>query len=78
MSVQRIYVEKKTPYAVEASSCCGRFAIFCKLRGVTGLRLLNRYDVEGVADELFAAACLLCSLSRSWTHMMQRCPPTRM
>ena len=36
------------------SSCCGRFAIFCKFKSVTGLRLLNRYDVEGVADELFA------------------------
>ena len=54
MSVQRIYVEKKTPYAVEAKQLLWEIRHILQIKSVTGLRLLNRYDVEGVADELFA------------------------
>ena len=53
MSVQRIYVEKKTPYAVEAKQLLWEIRHILQIKSVTGLRLLNRYDVEGVADELF-------------------------
>ena len=54
MSVKRIYVEKKAPYAVEAKQLLWEIRHILQIKSVTGLRLLNRYDVEGVSDELFA------------------------
>ncbi len=53
MSVKRIYVEKKAPYAVEAKHLLWEIRHILQIKSVTGLRLLNRYDVEGVGDELF-------------------------
>ena len=52
MSVKRIYVEKKAPYAVEAKQLLWEIRHILQIKSVTGLRLLNRYDVEGVSDEL--------------------------
>ena len=54
MSVKRIYVKKKAPYAVEAKQLLWEIRHILQIKSVTGLRLLNRYDVEGVSDELFA------------------------
>ncbi len=53
MSVQRIYVEKKAPYAVEAKQLLWEIRHILQIKTVTGLRLLNRYDVEGVNEELY-------------------------
>ena len=53
MSVKRIYVEKKTPYAVEAKQLLWEIRHILQIKTVTGLRLLNRYDVEGVDDALY-------------------------
>ena len=53
MSVKRIYVEKKAPYAVEAKQLLWEIRHILQIKTVTGLRLLNRYDVEGVDDELY-------------------------
>ncbi len=53
MSVQRIYVEKKAPYAVEAKQLLWEIRHILQIKTVTGLRLLNRYDVEGVEEELY-------------------------
>ncbi len=53
MSVFRIYVEKKEPYAVEAAGVLSEIRELLGIRSVTGLRLLNRYDVEGIDDVLF-------------------------
>ena len=54
MSVKRIYVEKKAPYAVEAKQLLWEIRHILQIKSVTGLRLLNRYDVEGVDDALYA------------------------
>ncbi len=54
MSVKRIYVEKMADYAVEAKNLLWEIRHILQIKSVTGLRLLNRYDVEGVADELYA------------------------
>ena len=56
MSVKRIYVEKKPEYAVEARQLLWEIRHILLLKSVTGLRLLNRYDVEGVTDELYRRA----------------------
>ena len=51
--VYRIYAEKKTPYAVEARALLEELRGLLNLPGLTGLRILNRYDVEGVDEALF-------------------------
>ena len=53
MSVKRIYVEKMADYAVEAKNLLWEIRHILQIKSVTGLRLLNRYDVEGVADDLY-------------------------
>ncbi len=54
MSVKRIYVEKMADYAVEAKGLLWEIRHILQIKSITGLRLLNRYDVEGVTDELYA------------------------
>ncbi len=53
MSVIRVYVEKREPYNVEAASLLAEFRGLLGINGLTGLRLLNRYDVEGMDAPLF-------------------------
>ncbi|MCR5300778.1 MAG: phosphoribosylformylglycinamidine synthase [Erysipelotrichaceae bacterium] len=54
--VSRVYVEKKAGYAPEAASLLKECRSFLGIEGVENIRILNRYDVEGLADELFAEA----------------------
>lgn len=51
--VYRIYVEKKPEYAVEAKGVLHEIRHLLRIKSVTKLRLLNRYDVEGISKELF-------------------------
>ena len=51
--VYRIYVEKKAGFDHEAQNLLGEVHGLLGIQSVTGLRLLNRYDVEGVSEELF-------------------------
>ncbi len=53
MSVFRIYVEKRKPYDVEAMGHLAEIRDLLRITSVTGLRLLNRYDVEGIDEALF-------------------------
>ena len=46
--VYRVYAEKKVPYAVEAKALLEELKSLLGLPGLTGLRVLNRYDVEGL------------------------------
>ena len=55
MSVRRIYVEKKPEFAVEARQLLWEIRHILLIKSIKGLRLLNRYDVEGVTDELYEA-----------------------
>ena len=52
--VSRIYVEKKPGFDVEASQLKAELTSILGISGLDGLRLLNRYDVEGADEELFA------------------------
>jgi len=56
MSVYRIYVEKKAPFAVEADSVLADVRTSLRIEGIESLRLFNRYDVEGVSEEVFQKA----------------------
>ena len=51
--VYRVYVEKRSPYDEEAQRALAEFNTLPGVTGLTGLRLLNRYDVEGVDEALF-------------------------
>ena len=51
--VSRIYVEKKAGFDVEAQQLLGELRNILQIERLEGLRLLNRYDVEGISDELF-------------------------
>ena len=56
MPVYRIYVEKRPEFAVEAAEVLADLKNALRPKGVDGLRILNRYDVEGISEEAFAAA----------------------
>ena len=51
--VYRIYVEKKPGFDVEANGLKNELTGLLGIRSLTGLRLLNRYDVEGIDEALF-------------------------
>ncbi|MFI3169455.1 MAG: phosphoribosylformylglycinamidine synthase [Faecalibacterium sp.] len=51
--VYRIYVEKKSGFDVEARALQTELVSLLGIDSLTGLRLLNRYDVEGITEELF-------------------------
>ncbi|MBQ7384369.1 MAG: phosphoribosylformylglycinamidine synthase [Clostridia bacterium] len=51
--VYRVYVEKKSELANEAASLLGEIKNLLQIDGVTGVRILNRYDVENIDKQLF-------------------------
>lgn len=55
--VRRIYVEKKKPYAVKAQGQLEEIRTFLGIEGIEDLRLLIRYDVENIRDDVFETAC---------------------
>ncbi len=55
-TVRRIFVEKKPGFDVEARRLLADLRDNLNLSGLTGVRVLQRYDVQGVSDEAFAAA----------------------
>lgn len=55
--VYRVYVEKKKELANEAASLLSDIKTLLKIDGVTGVRILNRYDVENIDKDLFDYAC---------------------
>ncbi len=56
MSVFRIYVEKKQSFAVEAQSLLSGIVSALGIEGLKSLRVINRYDAEGLSEEDFRLA----------------------
>ena len=54
--VKRIYVEKKEIYAVKAEELKGDLRGYLNLTGLENVRVLIRYDVENLDDEVFEEA----------------------
>ena len=54
--VYRIYVEKKPGFDGEAQGLLHELVDLVGIQNLTGLRLLNRYDVEGIDAVLFQQA----------------------
>ena len=53
--VSRVYVEKKPGFDGEAKALERELRTLLGLDGITSLRIINRYDVEGIDEELFAS-----------------------
>ena len=51
--VKRIFVEKKTEYNAEAKTYYSAIKNHLKINNLKDLRILNRYDVEGLREEQF-------------------------
>ena len=51
--VYRIYVEKKAGFDGEAKHLQNELRTLLGIEALTGLRLLNRYDVEDISEALF-------------------------
>ena len=60
--VRRIYVEKKSAYAAAANELFEDLKGYLKLEGLKKVRILIRYDVENLSDDVFATAqkCVFC------------------
>ena len=54
--VFRVYVEKKPGFDVEAQQLCGELRTILGVEALEGARIVNRYDVEGISQELFDQA----------------------
>lgn len=54
--VYRIYVEKKPGFDGEAQGLKHELVELVGIKGLKALRLLNRYDVEGIDRDLFEKA----------------------
>lgn len=52
--VSRVYVEKKPGFDVEAQQLRAELRDTLGIHALTGLRVINRYDVEGIDEELFS------------------------
>jgi len=51
--VYRVYVEKRDGLTVEADGLLKDIHAFLGIASITGVRILNRYDVENITPELF-------------------------
>lgn len=56
-NVKRIYVEKKSPFAVKAKELKEEIHSYLGITGVQEVREFIRYDVENISDEIFERAC---------------------
>ena len=55
-NVKRIYVEKKEGFNIAAKQACEDFQTILGKQGLKFVRILIRYDIEGISDQDFNAA----------------------
>ena len=56
-NVRRVYVEKKSDFAVQAKDLKHEIRSYLGIKDVEDVRVLIRYDVENISDEVFEKAC---------------------
>ena len=56
MEVKRIYVKKKEPFNGEAKALLADFQENLSIKTLKNVIILNRYDVQGVTEEIFEQA----------------------
>lgn len=72
--VSRIYVEKKSGFDVEAQQLQHELQTILGVASLEQLRLINRYDVEGLSDDLFEQ-CIPVVFSEPPVDMVQATLP---
>ncbi|MCR5144318.1 MAG: phosphoribosylformylglycinamidine synthase [Lachnospiraceae bacterium] len=55
-NVRRVYAEKKPEFAVAAKSLLSEFKSYLGINTVTNVRVLIRYDIENISDEIYRKA----------------------
>ncbi len=55
-SVNRIYVEKKAPYAIRAKELKGELKSYLGIKELEAVRVLIRYDIENISEETYKKA----------------------
>ena len=56
MSVKRVFVEKKPEFAVQARELRDEIESYLGIAGVTGVRVLVRYDIENLSEDVYREA----------------------
>ncbi len=56
MSVKRVFVEKKPEFAIRARELFEEIGNYLGIGGVTGVRVLIRYDIENISDAVYREA----------------------
>lgn len=75
MSVYRIYVEKKPEFAVEANSVLSDIKSALGMEKLTGIRVINRYDAEGLSEEDFKLAAPIVFSEPAVDNFYPHLPP---
>src|SRR5690606_3048591 len=57
--IRRVFVEKRPGFDVEASQLCQDLRETLGIEALEGVRMLNRYDVDDVTEEVFEQAVRL-------------------
>ena len=55
-NVRRVYVEKKPAFAVKAKELKHEISSYLGIKTVSAVRVLIRYDVENISEEVFEKA----------------------
>ena len=73
--VRRVYVEKRPALRLEAQGLLTELRTILGVTALTGLRLVNRYDVEGLSEEVFRrAASIVFSEPQTDLLYEEACP----
>ncbi len=57
MAVKRLFVEKKKGFDIEAGAMCRDLRENLGLSDIKGVRVINRYDIEGMSDADIELTC---------------------
>ena len=72
--VRRIYVEKKPTLRLEAAGILNELRTILGISNLTDLRLINRYDVEGLEEDVFDRAVQTVFSEPQVDDTMTECP----
>ena len=56
-NVRRVYVEKREAFAGAAKDLTHEIRSYLGIGGLKKIRILIRYDVENISDQVFETAC---------------------
>lgn len=70
--VRRIYVEKKDQFAVAARGLEHEVKSYLGIKDLEKVRILIRYDVENISDEVYERAAAVYFLSRRLISFMKK------